>query len=252
MKATKRSLIVSIAILCVCAMSLTAASYAWFSTSTTATVDNIQLSVLEASDLQISIDGGNTWGYNLSSTLDEDIYDYSTNNATTFYTPTDKSGVDMEGHLPSNYTGGFTATDGENVIPELEIYFRSMKEMDVQMKGTQLFEGKSIAPAIRAAALVSDGGTFFFANTANSAESVISSTAGATATIALNAISTDLNVMTLVQGGSYGQTVEDGYYYGKITIKYWVEGTDDAAINDYTGVDFTHDWTFSKVPENNG
>ncbi len=54
MKATKRSLIVSIAILCVCALSLTSASFAWFTASKTAMVDTLDFNVKAQSDIKLS------------------------------------------------------------------------------------------------------------------------------------------------------------------------------------------------------
>ncbi len=240
MKVSKRSLIVSIAVLCVCALSLSAASFAWFSSSTTATVDNIQLSVEKASDLQISIDGGKTWGYSFSSDFNEEINDYSTADASTFIVPADREKIDFNG----NNTGDYKVSDVKPVT--MTVYFRSMQPQVVQMKGNALAEGESIAPAVRAAAITSGdaAGTFFFANTG--ATDNVYKTATQTEDITLNTINTDTTVVTLVSGGDYGQDkVEDGYCYGKAIITYYVEGTDEAAINDYTGVDFTHKWTFS-------
>ncbi len=56
MKNTKRSLIISIAVLCVCALSLSTATFAWFSKSETAKVEDLQLKVLAQSDLKIAVD----------------------------------------------------------------------------------------------------------------------------------------------------------------------------------------------------
>ncbi len=55
MKATKRSLIVSIAILCVCALSLTSASFAWFSASQSAEVQALTLGVQSQTDIKIAV-----------------------------------------------------------------------------------------------------------------------------------------------------------------------------------------------------
>ena len=241
MKVSKRSLIVSIAVLCVCALSLTAASFAWFSSSTTAKVDNIQLSVEKASDLQISIDGGRTWGYSFSSDFNEEINDYSTADAATFIVPADREKVGFDG----KNNGDYKVSDVKPTT--MTVYFRSMQPQVVQMSGNALAEGESIAPAVRAAAITTGtgkAGTYFFANAA--ATDNVCSTATAMKDITLNAISTKTTVVTLVEGGNYGQNkVEDGYYYGKAVITYYVEGTDEAAINDYTGVDFVHSWTFN-------
>ncbi len=55
MKATKRSLIVSIAILCVCALSLTSASFAWFSASQSAEIQKLTLGVQSQTDIKIAV-----------------------------------------------------------------------------------------------------------------------------------------------------------------------------------------------------
>ncbi len=56
MKTSKRSLITAIAVLCVCALSLSAASFAWFTSTTNAKVSTLNMNVVEQSDLKIAID----------------------------------------------------------------------------------------------------------------------------------------------------------------------------------------------------
>ena len=243
MKTSKRSLITAIAILCVCALSLSAASYAWFSQSNKATVNNIVLAVDRASDLQISEDG-KTWVSNITLDGEQTVADASTADAQSFYTPVDREGVDID---TGAYAGEYKT--GEAVVYTKTIYFRSSNAVNVNAAIDEFTlaagNNTALANAMRMSAYV-DGAATFFANVAGN-DDVISATDGTTANVTLVGAATKAEIVDVLNG-SYSAsdiTVQEGYYYGKATFTFYVEGTDAAAINANTGVNFKTAITFT-------
>lgn len=239
MKVSKRSLIVSIAVLCVCALSLSAASFAWFSASKNAEVNQINLKVDAQSELEISIDEGKTWGYTASyNAADVQVVDLSTGNATEYFAPTRRDLLNEAGEVAEG--GTYTATSSGLVT--ITVYFRTKAEdMSVKMGGTAFNTANTIATAMRMASVVDSKATFF-AN-ADTSYNAISSTAGATTSITPNVLSgaADVEIIDVLSADtidSVGSAADD-YNYGKAVITYWVEGTDKNAINANAGVKFS-------------
>lgn len=238
MKVSKRSLIMSIAVLCVCALSLTAASFAWFSASKNAEVKEINLKVDAQSELEISIDGGANWGYTASFNTEEvQVVDLSTGNATDYFAPTDRAALTEAGKVKED--GTYTQSNGGLV--QITVYFRTKAtNMSVKMGGSAFNTANTIASAMRVAAVVDNSATFF-AN-ANTTYKGINSTSGDTTEITPNVLDGTANV-TIINTLSANKidtvgSENDDYKYGKAVISYWVEGTDDNAINANAGVKF--------------
>ncbi len=248
MKTSKRSLITAIAVLCVCALSLSAASFAWFSASTTAKVTDITLNVEKASDLQISLNGKD-WGYTMAANLTESVNDVSTANATTFVEPAKREEVGFDGKLSAANSGYATADAGW--IDQV-VYFKSAKKegasVDIKMSGAAFDATKTIASGMRVASIdMVNSGVVFFANTAGTDDDVIADTNGTVGSVTLNGIAAGTKIITLGSetiDGIQDQDTET-YVYGKITVRYWLEGTDGNVINDNSGVSFDHNLTFS-------
>lgn len=234
MKATKRSLIVSIAILCVCALSLTSASFAWFTASETAKVDNVKLKVQAQSDIKIAADSAATsktdsdlWQSILyqssftqqGNTIEEDIFDMTPalNGAPdasglctgNFVEPADREKVEA---VSGDYTG--STWDTADGYSSFTVYVRATEQKDIVMNFSGFSydgTGNSAVEALRLGVIgkgEGDNRVDFIANDAHS-DVIISSDA-------LTAFST--------ADPSQG-------FYSQVTIYVWVEGTDPACID---------------------
>lgn len=237
MKATKRSLIVSIAILCVCALSLTSASFAWFSASQTATVSKITLNVAASSDLKISTDDIATttyenmqWSTNIELNETLNLSDASTNDAVNFYVPAVRENVDADN---GSYTGAYEKLDDNSSIASFTVHFRSTTLVGVNANTQAAFDVEGTLKDGLNDALRMAIGTKIFANSdeATFEDQVVTDTNVDTTAVTVYKNTTASVVIEAL-------TLDDasGYYYGTATVKFWVEGTDDGATSGNTGV----------------
>jgi len=146
MKVSKRSLIVSIAVLCVCALSLTAASFAWFTAAENAQVKDVILKVQAQSDIKIAADSAATansasdlWKTTLVQTdftgtnaIEEYISDVTPKTANVcdgnYEVPANRDAVD---EASGSYDGVMSAA-GEGWA-EFTVYVRTTKKQDVNL-----------------------------------------------------------------------------------------------------------------------
>jgi len=220
MKTSKRSLITAIAILCVCALSLTAASYAWFTAAENAMVDDVILKVQAQSDIKISAEsaatansGSDLWKTTLvqadfketGNTIEEYISDVTPKTANVcdgnFQVPEVRENVVVD---TGKYTGNLI--DTAEGWAEFTVYVRTTKEADVNLSFADfVYTGTgtaSVVDALRLGVKAADG--------------------------------------TVIEGNYTGVVVAkedltafadgDGYY-GSVTFCVWVEGTHDACVN---------------------
>ncbi len=221
----KRSLLVATAMLLVAVLAATGATYAWFTSISSATT-NISMGVQTASSLEISADGTNWVSY-----LDaEDLgltglnwSDHSTVNGKDFFTKSFYSDTEIEADAS---LAGQIKEFVESAPVSTTIYFRSTESGDVIFNSGSLTQTGS--KANKSAALrVSVGENKIYANADTTLNAAISAEGAATGSVygaqTAKAI-TGGNVVALADGG-------DGYFKGQATFTFWMEGTDSSNAN---------------------
>ncbi|MBQ3094574.1 MAG: hypothetical protein IJC52_05310 [Clostridia bacterium] len=232
MKVSKRSLIVSIAVLCVCALSLSAASFAWFTNSKAAKIDTLNMSVTARSSLQIRIQGTEEWKSVLNATdfINAGKYvngailnDASTADGSLWTTATfNPDTLQHEFHEGAEAISS-TKTEGHYLM--LPVEFRATDSKDVIVTTGQLeATGK---PALGAALRVAFNDKIYANNTA--AEATWQPATGDEQAITLAGKS-----LTNAVVASLGNLNEGYYYSGNVNICVWIEGSDKACIDGNT------------------
>ena len=234
MKVSKRSLIVSIAVLCVCALSLTAASFAWFTSSQTAKIDTLNMEVTARTSLQIRV--GNTANAEWKSVLQAADFenagfynsaailnDASTNDMGTWITAEYDADNNTFNFFDDRATK-ITKTNVEGHYMELPVEFRATEATDVivtsgSLKVTSTKTG--LEPALRM------GFNNKIHNTNAAAEATYQPVSGEEAAVTLNTLANS-SICTL------GAMQDDGYCYGTATIYVWIEGSDKACVDGNT------------------
>lgn len=234
MKVSKRSLIVSIAVLCVCALSLSAASFAWFTNAKAAKIDTLNMSVTARSSLQVRIVGTQEWKsiltaddfiaagyYNAAAILN----DASTKDTVTWTTAT--FNPDTLQHEFHSGAAAITKTQAEGNYLRLPVEFRATDMKNVIVSAGQLEVTKdktTLAPALR----MGIDGKVYATNAA--AEATWQPATGAEQTITLTKTLTNA-VVTSFEASS----LNEGYYYSDpVDICVWIEGSDAACIDGNT------------------
>jgi len=233
MKTSKRSLITAIAVLCVCALSLSAASFAWFTSTTNANVSQLNLAVVEQSDLKVAIDSAATAVENIESTtlwkvsftgseiagVQDGTYTESPiANATWdngMVKPADETKINSETGVYSG-TEMVSATATQDYVM-FTLYFRST-EAGKTVKfnapaGFKINEGKQgLKPALTLATKIGD--TF-----------------------------TTYNDTTVKTGGNLCEcsSAVGDYYVGSVDFYVYVDGENAATINQNAGITFVLD-----------
>lgn len=220
MKNSKRSLIVAIAVLCVCALALSTATFAWFTAAKTANVENITLKVRAQSDIKIAADkaaldssASDLWKTTLTqdmftgdNKIEEYISDVTPATAGTcngnFNVPEIRDNVDVA-------TGAYSG----NLVPagegwaEFKVYVRTTEKKDVVFTFsdfTYVANGGGAANASEALRLgVMNNGKIYETN------------------------ATEV-VLTAAEQAAFSDG--DGFC-GTVSFYVWVEGTDEACIN---------------------
>ncbi len=234
MKVSKRSLIASIAVLCVCALSLTAASFAWFTSSQTAKIDTLEMNVTARTSLQIRV--GNTANAEWKSVLQAADFvnagfyntaailnDVSTNDMSTWVTATYNADTNSY-TFKSGEASKVTSSSAEGHYMELPVEFRATEQTDVtvtsgSLKVTSTKTG--LEPALRI------GFNDKIHNTNSAAEATYQPVTGAEGAVTLNTLANSV-IATL------GAMQDDGYCYGTATIYVWIEGSDKACVDGNT------------------
>lgn len=225
MKTSKRSLITAIAVLCVCALSLTTASFAWFSASKTAGIDNLTLEVKAQSDIKISANAAaitegaesNWWVTTLyaadfsvenGNELEKQVNDLTPATAGTcngsFNEPEDREKVDTK---DGSYNGNLVSAAGG--WADFKVYVRTTKNTedvvvnfsDFTLNANSPSGANNVSEAMRLG--VKENGKIYAAA---------------------------VNNEVVIPAASL-QELGGGYYYGEVTFYVWVEGTDAACKN---------------------
>jgi len=219
MKTSKRSLIASIAVLCVCALSLSTATFAWFTAAENAMVDDIILKVQAQSDIKISADsaatansGSDLWKTTLVQTdfkdanaIEEYISDVTpkTNNICdgNFQVPEVRDDVVVD---TGDYEG--TLVDTAEGWAEFTVYVRTTKLQDVNLSFSD-FEyigtgTASVVDALRLGVKAADG-----------------------------TVTNGSYTGVVVKSGDLTAFADGNGYYGAVTFCVWVEGKDPACVN---------------------
>lgn len=241
MKTSKRSLIMAIAILCVCALSLTAASYAWFTSAQSATLSELTMSVDKRTNLQLSVDNTN-WKATLTN---QDFIDAKSFNSAAKLN--DVSTNNFTNWVKAAYQpdGTYTFSEGATAISDtvatgdylmLKVYFRSTEAKPVVMNGTY-----GAANALTAAVRLGfdNNGAKIYASNSSTAQYTPVSGTPADLTFAGTSLA-NAQVTTLTDGG-------DGYYYGSTVLYLWIEGTDAACIDSNSGTTVTANLNFGML-----
>ncbi len=224
MKTSKRSLITAIAILCVCALSLSAASYAWFSASKTAAIENLTLEVKAQSDIKIAANSAavtegatsDWWVTTLYQTdfteangneLEPQVNDLTPATSGTcdgnFQEPANREDVDTESGA---YSGALTSATGG--WADFTVYVRTTKnDKDVVMNFSD------------------------FALNADSPQGANNVSEALRLGVKDGAILADAKNGEVVIPAAELQELGEGYYYAQVVFYVWVEGTDAACKN---------------------
>ena len=246
MKVSKRSLIVSIAVLCVCALSLSAASFAWFTNATQAKVDTLQMKVAQRSSLELSITGAeSTVGWKHILSTDDfkkanlyydnngavmELNDASTNDLGTWV----KASYDdtaLKFTFTANAAKGSKTTAAADYL-EMPIHFRAAQSGKVQVSNPNFSLAlDDLAPALRVGVKIGTAGApTIYGNPSGNAftyQSDLTATenfSGASAVTSATAALATLNGLEI----ELAQNTTTGYYEATATFYVWIEGTDAA------------------------
>lgn len=259
MKVSKKSLIASIAVLCVCALSLTAASFAWFSASETAQVKDLVLDVKAQSDIKLSANPGaisdsahEDWKTTLvekdflssnGNKIEDEIAD-ATPTADTFNGGLKTLTADARKRIDSNsgevLTGEAALSDADYTSATLgshyadfKVYVRTTEKKDVVINFSDFRY------------VVENEGTYIDATGANAVDALrLGYVGGNNADVLANASSGKV-----VVSADKLTAFDDGNgFYGEVTFYVWVEGTDAAcatknalSLKNYLfGIDFAY------------
>lgn len=230
MKTSKKSLIVSIAVLCVCALSLTAASFAWFTTSNTAKIDTINFEVSQRSGLELRGSAANAeWKSTLTTadflTLPGELNDASTADLTNWFVKNERDEIVAK-----------PGDDNSRYI-ELSVDIRKAKTgVENETAPTVKFDGTyalkvttdnktGLDSALRLG-YKNNGATTIVA-TSNDAQIKGHSSADVIADLTSTA-SGSAQIVLADNGDNYWQT--------SVKFYIWVEGTDSACVDGNSGV----------------
>ena len=253
MKVSKKSLIVSIAVLCVCALSLSAASFAWFTNATQAKVDTLQMKVEQRSSLELSITGQESavgWKHILGTADFKKANLYYDNNNTVMQL-NDASTNDFSSWVKATYNDttskfAFTAnadkaskTTAAADYLEMPIHFRAATPGSVVVNNPNFsLANTALAPALRVGSVVAGTKTIYGNPTSNkfTYQSDLTVTDNFTGTAA---VTTSTKALSALNGLSIALVKNDttGYYEATATFYVWIEGTDAACIDKNTPSD---------------
>lgn len=240
MKVSKKSLIVSIAVLCVCALSLSAASFAWFTTSQTAKVSELEMKVNPRTTLQMRVNDSED---PFETVLDSDDFvrnevfhndavlnDASTNAAVSQWVTAE---YNKDTGVLENFVTGvakpITSDDAEGNYLALPIEFRCTSQAQtVSVIATSA--SASATGALNKAVRMNFNSKIFAFGSGADAKWQPAGAAATTPTeaVTLNSLGTNEIVVEL------GATQTDGYRYGTTTIYVWIEGSDSACVDGNT------------------
>lgn len=238
----KKVLVSSVAMMMVATVSLGSATYAWFSTKTTATAENVNVKTTQASSLVLSLDGTN-WKSNIDLGIDNGrtgsekgpkvLEPGSTANLSDWFTAT-STGYDQGTVDAATITPGVAGTN----YAAKTFYIKSIGEnLDVDW-AINFAEGQETTDKdyMRTAMTITDTTTnqvFWWSND-GVATNAIKSTAGATSSVNSSA-ETSGELATLTADKSY-----------TLNIYVWFEGQDADCKDSRAGTVCDFDVVFSK------
>ncbi len=252
MKVSKKSLIVSIAVLCVCALSLSAASFAWFTSTKSAKIETINMHVDQRSMLEISIAGTDKWVSTLTPQMlfDADLYhigagaqDYTKLNDVSYNGSQFVKGDYSAENNSFNFTVG--ATQANKTLTDAD-YIKLPIKLRNPEAGTVIIESSTFAAdklqnALRVAVEMggettiygkSEKGYFQQAATGVMYADMFDSTK--------NTNRVELSNYDVI--GNFDKieiplAQEGDYYTASVTFYIYIEGSDEACVNENSGVD---------------
>jgi hypothetical protein len=240
----KRALISSVAMLLVAMIALGTATFAWFSTKTTATAKNVKVKTSQASSLVLSLDQ-QTWASEIDLAIEKTLEPGSTADLSNWFAAT-STGYD-QGTVDTDTIGAATADT--NYVAKT-FYAKSIGA-DMSVDWSILFDAAQVATDknyMRAAMTISGNGitgaqkVFWWADgstetgTSTNSTSAITSTAGAT---------TAVTSSTATTGTISNQLTKDEVY--TINLYVWFEGQDAQCIDTKAGTVCDFDIQFSKT-----
>lgn len=240
-------------------------TYAWFiaNRSATGTVGNI--SAQAVGDLEVSTDG-NAWGHTYTVKTDNvGLIDVS-GDGVDFYRPIVAVGSSNPSSVSFTKVNKVSEANLKKYVFTQSLQFRSTKELSVYLDSTSTMTSKSspvsttedgeISPAVRVALFESDdvkaAPKAYFHNSGDATPVYVTDTTltdgklttdslsatGAKVlkqgTLVNNELTTDIKADGSPQIVKLGGTADaNGYYYGTITMRLWIEGTDSKCVEDY-------------------
>ena len=249
-KSRRRLLISSVAMLLVAMLALGTATFAWFSTKTTADAKGVKVKTAQASSLVLSLDQ-QTW----ASTIDLDINDgndpkgpktldpCSTANLTNWYTAT-STGYD-QGTVDVNTIEGATANT--NYIAKT-FYIKSIGE-DLQVDWSLLFSQSQVATDknyMRAAMTITDTTTnqvFWWSDDGTTTDALTGGTKVVEEVTLPNTSAVSSSANTTGQLQSTALTADKVY---TLNLYVWFEGQDAQCIDSKAGTVCDFDLQFAK------
>ncbi len=241
MKVSKRSLIMSIAVLCVCALSLTAASFAWFTNSQTAKVDTLTMDVEARTTLQIRVKGSSdeTWKtvLNANDFITGGVYhnaailnDASTDSSFTTWVTADYT-EDGEIFFETGKASYITNTQADGNYLKLPIEFRCTSVADdVSVIATNATVATTGKVALNKAVRMGYNNQIFAFET--DSEATYQPATGEEAAVTFGTLANSVVA-------ELGDSQADGYRYGEATIYVWIEGSDSACNDGNTPAEIT-------------
>ena len=271
MKVSKKSLIASIAVLCVCAMSLTAASFAWFTTTTQANVNKLNLGVVEQSDLKIAVDPAveeegyakniesNMWGVSFTGADIAEKQDYNENtnlaNATWdadkgYFVTVSENDADSVDSVTGFYDGTLVAASAGTDYVEFTVYFRSTKaNQEIVFNGIDFSISSAKKALLNGLTLRVNDEEYNNSGMKNVVKSLDENGAAVVEPKAIKKISDGGTVCVIGENEIAGK----GFYTAAATFQIFVEGQDQVTINQNAGIKFVlENLSFKYAPEAQG
>jgi hypothetical protein len=236
----KKMLLSSVAMLLVAASALGSATFAWFSTKTSAEADNVHLATAQASSLVLSLNGTD-WSSTIDLALNSTSLDPgSTSNLTNWFAAT-STGYDQGTVDTTTITSG---TQNTNYLAKT-FYIKSIgADMDVDwnlalteanaQNGTDINTTQALNYARVALKVTGQDGTAMWWSNDGVTTKALTSTAGATS---------DVTSSSAIKGTLASLTKDTAY---TLTVYTWFEGQDADCIDTNAAKPIDFDLKFTK------
>ena len=220
----KKVLLSSVAMMMVATVSLSSATYAWFTNSSQATAKNVQVYTSKLSNLQVTETPAveDSWGNEVDFNVNKQLFPSSTGNLTAWYQTTAKSEIASLRDEDADIT---TVTGDDDYVIAKTFYLRSKGEdaEDVQWNLDLTGTDATAMQYLRVALIGGDGDVIWSNDADSTTEGLTSEDGDATA----------LTTSKAITGTFYANLAKDTPK--TLNLYVWFEGQDEQCYNGTAG-----------------